>query len=157
MQKKAFYFDSPIGRLFIAEKNGKLCKISSEKSSKKNDFILEQTPLLKETEIQLKEYFEGERKTFFLPIIFEGTDFQIKVWQELTKIPYGQTLSYGDIAAKIGNKKATRAVGSACNKNKILLVAPCHRVIGVNGKMAGFACGINKKRFLLDLENSAKP
>lgn len=157
MQKKAFYFNSPFGNLFIAEKDGKLCEISLNKNLSKESFLLEQTPFLKEVENQLKEYFKGIRKKFCLPIIFEGTEFQIKVYKELKNIPYGKTLSYGEIAQKTGNKKAARAVGSACNKNKILIVIPCHRVIGASGKLTGFACGIDKKSFLLDLENSAKP
>ena len=101
---------------------------------------------------QMNEYFSGERKKFDLPLYFEGTEFQKSVWNELRKIPYGTTVSYKDIAEGINNEKAVRAVGNANNKNKIMIIVPCHRVIGKNGKLVGFAGGLDKKEFLLEHE-----
>lgn len=101
---------------------------------------------------QLTEYFAGSRTFFDLPLAPDGTAFQQKVWQELRKIPYGETVSYGEIARRIGNPKACRAVGGANNKNPILIMIPCHRCIGVSGAMVGFGCGIKVKEQLLDLE-----
>ena len=101
---------------------------------------------------QMNEYFSGERKKFDLPLYFEGTEFQKSVWNELRKIPYGTTVSYKDIAEGINNEKAVRAVGNANNKNKIMIIVPCHRVIGKNGKLVGFAGGLDKKEFLLKHE-----
>lgn len=108
--------------------------------------------LLYEAYVQLNEYFTGKRKVFDLPINLNGTSFQQKVWKELRNIPYGETKSYRDIASSIGNKKAVRAVGCANSKNPILIIVPCHRVINKNGKLGGFACGIDVKKFLLELE-----
>ena len=101
---------------------------------------------------QMNEYFSGERKKFDLPLYFEGTEFQKSVWNELRKIPYGTTVSYKDIAEGINNEKAVRAVGNANNKNKIMIIVPCHRVIGKSGKLVGFAGGLDKKEFLLEHE-----
>ncbi len=101
---------------------------------------------------QLEEYFAKKRTAFDLPLDLQGTDFQKKVWSELLKIPYGKTVSYLDIALAIGDKNATRAVGMANNKNPIAIVVPCHRVIGKNGSMVGYASGVNRKKQLLDLE-----
>lgn len=101
---------------------------------------------------QINEYFEGSRKEFDIPLHIEGTEFQKNVWGELRKIPYGTTVSYKDIARRLNNEKAVRAVGNANNKNKIIIIIPCHRVIGKNGKLVGFAGGIDKKEFLLNHE-----
>lgn len=104
----------------------------------------------------IEEYLEGKRKSFDFEIFMEGTDFQKNVWKELLKIPYGKTVSYKYIADKIGNKKAFRAVGNDNNKNKISIIIPCHRVIGSNGKLVGYANGIDMKKFLLELEKENK-
>lgn len=112
----------------------------------------EPCPLLEEAAQQLTEYANGTRQVFALPIAPKGTAFQQTVWAALQSIPYGQTRTYGDIAAQIGNPKATRAVGMACNKNPILLVIPCHRVIGKNGSLTGFGAGLELKEALLNLE-----
>ena len=101
---------------------------------------------------QLREYFAGERKEFDFPISFGGTEFQNKVWRELSKIPYGRTISYGELAAKIGRPKASRAVGAANGANRIAVALPCHRVIGANGKLTGYAYGVDTKEKLLALE-----
>ena len=97
---------------------------------------------------------DGKRKVFDLPLSLKGTDFQKQVWQALRDIPYGETRSYKQIAVAIGNPKAVRAVGMANNRNPLLIVVPCHRVIGTDGKMVGYAAGVDKKEFLLRLEGS---
>jgi len=103
---------------------------------------------------QIEEYFTGKRDYFDIPIKPEGTEFQQKVWSELRKIPYGVVKSYGDIAKIIGSADASRAVGLACKMNPLLIIVPCHRVLGVNNKLTGFAIGVDKKSFLLDLEKA---
>lgn len=110
------------------------------------------TPLLQETIRQLTEYFAGERRQFELPLQPAGTPFQQKVWEELQRIPYGQTLTYGQLAARCGQPKAARAVGSASGKNPIFIIVPCHRVIQSGGKTGGYAYGSARKDFLLELE-----
>lgn len=101
---------------------------------------------------QLREYFAGTRRAFDLPLSPQGTDFQMKVWQALLNIPYGETRSYRQLAAEIGNEKASRAVGGALNKNPIAIVIPCHRVVGSDGSLTGFAGGTDLKALLLALE-----
>lgn len=105
---------------------------------------------------QLEEYFCGSRKQFDLPLEMHGTDFQLKVWNALCDIPYGETRSYKDIAEAIGNPKAVRAVGGANHKNKLMIVVPCHRVIGANGGLVGYAGGINIKEKLLNIEKQGQ-
>ena len=105
---------------------------------------------------QLKEYFNGERKSFQIPLYLEGTDFQLLVWRCLSQIPYGNLKSYQDIAELIGNPKACRAVGMANHDNPIPIIIPCHRVIGKNRKLVGYAGGINRKEYLLSLEMNNK-
>jgi len=112
-------------------------------------------PVLCKAENQLKEYFTFKRKNFEIPLQFTGTGFQKKVWNELLKIPFGQTRTYLQIAHELGDKNATRAVGLANGKNPISIIAPCHRVIGSSGKLTGFAGGIENKRILLELEQNA--
>ena len=100
----------------------------------------------------LKEYFDGKRREFDLPLKFEGTDFQKKAWNALLTIPYGQTRSYKEQAEAVGNKKACRAVGAANGKNPISIIVPCHRVIGTDGSLIGYGGGLEMKKSLLDLE-----
>ena len=150
-------YDFEIGKLAICEENGKIVLVNVVKTKEdieemaKNS-IQKETSLIKNTKQQLDEYFAGKRKKFDIPIKLDGTDFQIKVWKELLKIPYGETCSYLDIAKCIGNPKASRAVGMANNKNKIIIIVPCHRVIGSNKKLVGYACGLDVKEKLLELE-----
>lgn len=113
-------------------------------------------PILIEAERQLREYFAGERRCFTLPLDFVGTEFQKKVWSALVAIPFGETRSYSEIARQIGHPQAVRAVGAANGRNPLSIVAPCHRVIGANGKLTGFAGGLEVKAFLLDLEMPQK-
>lgn len=112
----------------------------------------ERTPLTDEVFGQLQEYWSGQRKTFDFPYELRGTEFQKKVWAALETIPYGQTCTYGDIARMVGRPKAVRAVGAANGKNPMWIVVPCHRVVGSNGTLTGYAGGIEMKRCLLELE-----
>jgi methylated-DNA-[protein]-cysteine S-methyltransferase len=109
-------------------------------------------PLLRRTEKQIGEYFNREREYFDLPLTFSGTPFQVKVWKELQKIPYGQTISYQDLGEKIGTRKAVRAVGTAVGNNPISIIIPCHRVLRKNGELGGYAAGLVCKEQLLELE-----
>ncbi len=113
-------------------------------------------PTIVKTKNQLTEYFQGKRQIFDLPLVMDGTEFQIKTWYQLLKIPYGETISYGEQAKRMGDHKKARAVGMCNGLNPISIVVPCHRVIGANGKLTGFAGGLNKKKHLLKLESTAK-
>ena len=146
-----FYYNSPIGILEITCENNYLTALKSVAKVKTSS---NETDFYKRIRTQLDEYFSGKRKVFDIKITQNGTDFQKKVWKELLKIPYGETLSYSEIAQNIGNENASRAVGGACNKNPIMIVVPCHRVIAKNGNLTGFAYGLTMKEFLLNLEKS---
>ncbi len=130
--------------------------ISLKKINEKPKDFGTQTPLTQKTIKELNEYFSGVRKEFTFPYKLIGTDFQIKVWRALCDIPYGQTRTYKEIAIAIGNEKACRAVGMANNKNPISIAVPCHRVIGANGKLVGYAGGLDMKEKLLLLESGTK-
>lgn len=145
-----FFYETEIGIIGIRENNKSITDIYFSKVDT-NDNI-EETDLIKECFKQLKEYFEGNRVKFDLPLDARGTEFQKKVWNELLRIPYGETKSYKDIAVAIGNEKACRAIGMANNKNPIPIIIPCHRVIGSNGKLVGYAGGLNVKEKLLNIE-----
>ena len=145
---KKYGYDMPVGKIWIGEDNGKIAYIKFSDTVGENI----ETPLIKKTYLQLKEYFEGKRKFFDIPLQIQGTPFQIKVWEALRRISYGQVVSYKDIACEIGNPKAARAVGMANNKNKIIILVPCHRVIGSNGSLTGYAEGLDVKKYLLELE-----
>lgn len=150
MNLYTLYFNSPIGILEIQTNNNALLSVTIAKDRKK---ISKTIPLImSETYRQLKEYFEGNRMDFNLRIHLEGTDFQKRVWNELLNIPYGEIETYKGVAEKIGNIKASRAVGNANNKNKLLIIVPCHRVIGSNGKLIGFREGTCNKEWLLNHE-----
>ncbi|MGG5460391.1 methylated-DNA--[protein]-cysteine S-methyltransferase [Clostridium sp. B9] len=146
------YYNSPIGIIEISEINKEIVGIKfvediNLSEEKENECILN-------CKKELSEYFQGERKEFSIKINFiKGTDFQKSVWNALKEIKYGEKVSYKDIAEKIGNPKAVRAVGGANNKNPIGIIVPCHRVIGKNGNLVGYAGGLNAKEFLLNLEN----
>jgi len=155
---KAFYFyDYPaqaIGRLGIGEEDGALVQVLKVKPEDLplSGFLLRETKLLKEADRQLREYFSGQRKEFALPLLLRGTDFQKKVWQALCRIPFGQTVSYQEIAEWVGSPKACRAVGQANHCNPISIVVPCHRVIGKSGDLTGYGGGMAMKEYLLALE-----
>lgn len=147
---KLYYWNSPIGVLCIKEEHS--CIVGLHLNVNASTSTDSPSPLIKQTIMQLQEYFDGRRFSFDLPLHTQGTPFQEKVWAALKTIPYGETCSYGDIAKAIGNPKAYRAVGGANNKNPIMILIPCHRVIGANGNMVGFGCGIPVKEYLLALE-----
>lgn len=151
----SYLFKSPIGILRIGEEDGKITQVSLQRQSENT--LLEKrgqhSDLLYEAYRQLNEYFQGKRMRFDLPVSSSGTAFQESVWRELRRIPYGETRSYEDIAVRVGNPRAVRAVGGANNKNPVLILIPCHRVIYKNGDISGFACGIEAKRYLLELES----
>ncbi len=165
------YVETKLGKIGIVEEDNKIVKIIIEnknedkeksKKNKNNNYNNEDnyqeknTKLLLKAEKELEEYFEGKRKKFNLPLKQEGTEFQKKVWNALEKIPYGEIRTYKEIANMVGNEKASRAVGMANNKNNIPIIIPCHRVIGSNGKLVGYALGLDMKRYLLDLESKNK-
>ena len=148
--EKVFFYETPVGKLCIGEEDGVIVRTTWSKIP--TEYILEETELILQCKMQLDEYFRGERKTFDLPLAPKGTDFQKNVWNALQEIPYGETKTYGEIAAAVGNPKAARAVGMANNKNPIGIIIPCHRVVGANGKLVGYAGGMEKKEWLLQLE-----
>ena len=153
---KTFYFYTFEGvrELGIGVSSGSITDIDFERSSiVRPDSRIEETPLHREVFIQLQEYFFGSRKVFDLPLAPVGTDFQMRCWEALLQIPYGETRSYGDIARSVDSPKGFRAVGMANNRNPIAIVIPCHRVIGSDGKLVGFGGGLDIKKFLLDMEN----
>ncbi len=150
MEKLFFdYYRSPIGMLKITAESESLVAI---------DFIDDAGSVSNPNKItrqviqELGAYFNGSLKRFSVPLKLEGSDFFISVWKALLKIPYGETLSYSEIAAIIGNPKAARAVGKANNKNKIPIIIPCHRVIGKSGKLVGYASGTWRKKWLIEFE-----
>ena len=152
--KSVFYYDTKIGRIEIEENGEAITKINFACKDIEESIDKKETLLLKEAIKQLNEYLEGKRNLFDLPLAPEGTEFQKKVWNALKEIPFGETKSYGEIAKIIGNEKASRAVGMANNKNPIMIVVPCHRVIGANGKLVGYAGGVEVKEMLLNLEKN---
>jgi len=158
--KNIFIYKTPIGPLGMVDDNDFITeiffyskKLFQEKYKKRN-FTEAETPLLGKAYKQLNEYFGGKRKIFDLPLLPKGTDFQRSVWNALLTIPYGETRSYVDIAVQIGNPKAYRAVGMANNRNPIVIIIPCHRVIGKDKSLTGYGGGLEAKKFLLDLENA---
>ncbi|MDE7389779.1 MAG: methylated-DNA--[protein]-cysteine S-methyltransferase, partial [Lachnospiraceae bacterium] len=146
------YYRSPIGTLMISDNGKELIGLTLSANGCQTENSSKTSVVSQKLSVQLDEYFSGKRKNFDIPIHFGGTDFQNKVWYELTQIPYGCTKSYGEIARAIGNPKSCRAVGGANNKNPIMIVVPCHRVIGADGKLVGYAHGTEMKKFLLELE-----
>jgi len=151
--KSVYYYNYNLCKLGIAEENGAICRVFFAAGKAPDNFENTETPLIKKAAAQLEEYFEGKRKNFDLPLVLNGTDFQNRVWEALRKIPYGKTRSYGELAAMTGNPKASRAVGMANNRNPIVIVIPCHRVIGSDGSLTGFGGGLELKQRLLELES----
>ena len=149
------YLETPIGKLLLAGNKNELKLISFPEGSMRRqpeaDWTYSEAPF-RETSRQLKEYFDGKRKQFNLPLSPEGTPFQLTVLDELLRIPYGTTASYGDVAHRIGRPKASRAVGAANGRNPLPIVIPCHRVVGSNGSLTGFGGGLSTKKALLRLE-----
>lgn len=148
-QRYYYYYDSPIGILEISTTEEELISILYVDEKRENT---EQPKILKEVIKQIQEYFNGERKEFDIKFKLKGTEFQEKVWNALTHIPYGETVSYKYIATKIGNEKAVRAVGNTNGRNIINIVVPCHRVIGSNKSLTGYGGGLDRKLWLLQHE-----
>lgn len=144
-----YHYECSIGTICIEEENQCITALYMDENIWENEV---ETELLRKAHSQLVEYFAGKRKNFQLPIHLKGTEFQKQVWAALQTIPYGETRSYGEIASQIGNPKASRAVGGANNKNPIMIIVPCHRVIGADGTMVGFGGGLDMKKELLKLE-----
>lgn len=140
-------FNSPVGNMVIKSNGSVITEVAiAEKVNECSDALTQKAVN------ELKRYFDGTLTSFSFPIESDGTAFQKRVWKILTEIPYGETVSYGDIAEKIGGKRYSRAVGGAVNKNPVLIVVPCHRVIGADGSLTGFADGLTVKKYLLNLE-----
>ena len=148
--------ESPVGPLLLAGDERGLRRVSFENGKRTTpvqpDWKLDKEPF-SEVIRQLQAYFRGELKAFDLPLAMEGTEFQLRVWNALRAIPYGETISYARLAERIGNPKAVRAVGLANGSNPIPIIVPCHRVIGSDGSLTGFGGGLSTKKMLLELEN----
>jgi methylated-DNA-[protein]-cysteine S-methyltransferase len=147
--KKTIYYQSPLSLIEIQATEGGVCSVSFVESKEFDETPNEHNLL---TVKQLEEYFNKKRTAFELPFDFEGTDFQLRVWHELLKVPFGKTKSYMDIAKALGDVKAIRAVGMANGRNKIAIIVPCHRIIGSDGSLTGYAGGLDRKKWLLDFE-----
>ncbi len=160
------YYKSPVGEILLGSYDDKLCiadwkyrkmrtTIDSRIQKGLNaEYVEESSEVIEETIKQMKEYFANERKEFDIPLFMVGTDFQKSVWEGLIKIPYGTTASYLELSKNIGNEKAVRAVASANGANAISILIPCHRIIGSNGDLVGYAGGLPAKKKLLELENN---
>ena len=154
-----YMYNTKIGKLVFVSEDEYIVEILLEKDiTEENIKRINTTHVEKENKIikkaikQINEYLQGDRKEFDIPIKPKGTEFRKKVWNKLIDIPYGKTTSYKDIAVKLDNHNASRAVGNANNKNPIPIIIPCHRVIGTNGKLVGYSGGIEVKKYLLDIE-----
>jgi len=160
------YFKTALTEFILGSFEGKLCLADYRYRTKREridkriqkalnaEYLLEDDALLQETKVQLLEYFAGKRHDFSLPLLPLGSEFQKSVWNELSKIPYGETRTYLELSQNIGNEKAVRAVANANGANAISILIPCHRVIGTNGKLTGYAGGLTVKKKLLELENN---
>ncbi len=150
LPKHRLHLNSPVGRLCIEDDGEALTSLYIDRQADESRDCGSEI-LLKAKE-ELLEYFAGERFEFDIPLRPSGTDFQLRVWSALRKIPYGSTASYRDIADMTGNRRACRAVGGAIGKNPIMIIVPCHRIIGRNGSLVGFSAGLEVKKLLLELE-----
>jgi len=154
--------DSPVGELVLAQTELGLCRISyttegaDELLARDFGVRVLRVPL-DDVRRELEEYFAGKRREFDLPLDLRGTGFQAAVLHELAQVPYGQTDTYGHLAAKVGKPRAARAVGTVMNRNPLPIVLPCHRIVGANGALTGYAGGLHIKRALLELEGVALP
>lgn len=152
--KEVWYYPTLFGEVAIATENNMVTALCLKKNFKRKEYIYKENPLMEKTIKELHEYFLGKRKIFDLPLAPEGTAYQKRVWQCLINIPYGEIRTYKDIAIEIGNEKGCRSIGSACSKNPIWILIPCHRVIGTNGTLTGYAGGLMVKEHLLALEKN---
>jgi methylated-DNA-[protein]-cysteine S-methyltransferase len=160
MNPKIYFteFASPVGTLQLrgteTALTGVFMKAHRHEPARPRDAVRDEAPL-RAARQQMEEYFAGERREFSLALDAAGTEFQQRVWQALRAIPYSETVSYGDIARRIGNPRAVRAVGLANGRNPISIIVPCHRVIGANGSLTGYGGGLERKRFLLAFESGS--
>ena len=148
------YRDYPIGTLGLMEDGQGLSRVFLRREGAEYSFPEGETPLTARAAAELEEYFDRRRDAFTVPLSPHGTRFQLEVWRALRDIPYGQTRTYGEIAGLVGRPGAARAVGMANHDNPLLIFTPCHRVVGKNGALTGFACGLEVKRRLLELEGA---
>lgn len=146
-----YFYETIIGYLTISADEQGITDVSFGKRNPVHA-VCEETPVIKQAVSELQEYFEGRRREFTVPLHPQGTDFQLRVWQVLRTIPYGKTWSYKQVATAAGNPNASRAVGMANNRNPIAIIIPCHRVIGANGRLVGYAGGLDVKEKLLQIE-----
>ena len=154
LEKRNYYvYQTPLGRITIAANNDAIIRLAFGEVVFEGPKVA--SSLTNKAANQLQEYLAGKRSVFDLPLYAQGSEFQQCVWEEVLKIPYGQTRTYSEVAAAIGNPKATRAVGMANNKNPLPILIPCHRVIGAQGKPVGYSGGLKIKEFLLNLEQRA--
>ena len=155
------HIESPVGPLLIAADDGglRLIEFHSPRHpmAQLPDWIEHEHPVVRAAHAQLDEYFAGSRKDFDLPLAPQGTAFQKEVWHTLASIPFGHTISYAQLAQRIGKPTAMRAVGAANGRNPLPIVLPCHRVIGADGSLTGFGGGLPTKQFLLELEGALPP
>jgi len=149
---RIFFYQTALGKISIAENGKAITNIYFQTDNIPEDFILQETDLIKEANTQLGSYLSGTLKDFALPLAPSGTEFMHRVWEVLHTIPYGETRSYKQVAQSIGNIKSSRAVGLANNKNPIPIIIPCHRVIGTNRKLVGYRGGLQIKEHLLKME-----
>ncbi|MDH5832604.1 methylated-DNA--[protein]-cysteine S-methyltransferase [Luteimonas kalidii] len=152
------FIDSPVGPLFVAADDAGLRAIEFRDNRhpvrRDGDWQPGDSAMLQRARTQLEEYFAGERRSFDLPLSPRGTDFQRTVWTTLASIPYGETISYAQLATRVGRPSASRAVGAANGRNPLPIVLPCHRVIGADGALTGFGGGLPTKHYLLALEGA---
>ena len=152
------YYESPIGRIFIATTDDGISTLNFT-----DETVVEQTqvttlhPFLQLVIVELNKYFSGNLKSFSVPLDPHGTDFQKKVWQAILEIPYGNTISYSQLSATMGQPDAIRAIANANARNPVLILMPCHRVIGSSGELTGYAGGLDRKKLLLELEGAIVP
>lgn len=146
------YENTPIGKIAISEENNMITNLYFENDQIEGTY--KETNLIKEAKAQLEEYFEGKRKAFNLPMSLKGTEFQKSVWRALETIEYGKTISYKELAIKVDNDKACRAVGTANSKNPLPVFIPCHRVVNADGKLGGYSGGVHIKKYLLEIEKN---
>ena len=153
--KEIFYMETPIGTLGVECEDNCVAAIYVAQDDACSR--LPSSPFAMHVKRRIDDYLSGAVKGLELDLILQGTAFQVMVWRELLRIPYGEVATYGQIAERIGKPRAVRAVGAACNRNPLLLAVPCHRVVGAGGSLTGFAVGLDRKRFLLELEGVAVP
>jgi methylated-DNA-[protein]-cysteine S-methyltransferase len=150
-------FDSPVGELYVRAEEGKLVTLSfvdtplHDAGAQARD--AESSEIVNAVQSQIREYFAGTRSEFNVPLRLDGSPFHVRVWEALRDIRYGTTIAYGQLADRIGEPDAARAVGAANGANPIVIIVPCHRVIGTNGRLVGYGGGLQRKQFLLDLES----